>query len=168
MTILVLGSLLLVPAIPRCVTIQEPALQQIGEKVVAVVQTKRTESLNGYLLVICKASLWKDLDQDSDIGPFLKFKTAANNLQAVLAMPKNPKDGSTYCVYLEGNKPIGFVEIKTAEAEKITEKNVAKGYLALEDSTYEPKGLVRFEQGVVHSDNDKPVPTLIVIDDGKK
>lgn len=172
LTILVLGSLSLVPVSRGSVATTQAdnaaTLQHLGERVVAAVQSKRTDSLNGYLLVICKAPLWKDLDKDSDLGPFLRFKAGAKNLDAVVVMPSNPKDGSTYCVYLEGDKPIGFVEVKTAQAEQISDKNVAKGYVALDGGTFETKGQVRFEQGIVHSDDDKPIPTLVIKSDGKQ
>ncbi len=142
--------------------------QRIGEKVVAVIQRKRTESLKGYVLVICKASTWKDLEKDSDLGPFLKHKTAASNLDAIVVMPPHPKEGSTYCIYLQEDRPIGFVEIKTAQGEEITEKNVAKGYISVtEESGHVIEGQVRFEEVVVYSDDNKPIPTLRVISEGK-
>lgn len=141
--------------------------QQIGEKAVIVIKKKRTESLNGYLLVICKAPGWKSLAKDSDLGPFLKYKKAANNLDAVVAMPQNSKDGSTYGIYFQDNRPIGFVEIKTGKGEKITDENVAKAYAAVtEDPDPGAANQIRFESVEVFSDDDQPIPTLKVISDG--
>lgn len=144
------------------------ALQQMGEKAVIVIKRKRTESLNGYLLIICKASSWKALEKDSDLGPFLKHKKAASNLEAIVATPSNAKDGSTYGIYFQDNKPIGFVEIKTGQGERITAENVAKGFVSVtEDPGPGTAGQIRFEIGQVYSDDDQPIPTLTVISDGK-
>lgn len=171
LSIVLAGSLLLICGnFGRAEIRQEDdstALQLLGEKVLAVVQSKRPESLKGYLLIICQAPLWKALAKDADVGPFLRFKTAASDLHAVLVMPANPKNGSTYCVYFEGKKPIGFTEIKTAKGDKITGENVAKAYVALTED-YNVKGQPIFEKGVVHSDDDIPIPTLVVKDDGQK
>src|ERR1044072_2765518 len=84
-----------------------PALQQLGEKAVTIIKKKRAESLNGYMLIVCKAASWKGLEKDSDLGPFLTYKKAAGNLDAIVATPANPKDGSTYVVYFQDNKPNG-------------------------------------------------------------
>ena len=143
-------------------------LQQIGEKAVVVIKRKRTESLNGYLLVMCKSSRWKALEKDSDLGPFLKYKKAAGNLDAIVALPENAKNGSTYGIYFQANKPIGFVEIKTGNGEKITDANVAKAYSAvIEDSDQGGTGRIRFEQVEVESDDSQPIPALKVVDDGQ-
>jgi hypothetical protein len=143
-------------------------LQQMGEKAVVVIKRKRTESLNGYLLIVCKAPRWKALEKDSDLGPFLKYKKPASNLEAIVAMPSNPKDGSTYGIYFQDNKPIGFVEIKTSQGEKVTGENVAKAYAPVtEDAAPATAGEIRFEVGQVFSDDDQPIPTLTVISDGK-
>ena len=143
------------------------SLQQIGTKAVVVIKKRRTESLNGYLLMVCKASSWKALEKDSDLGPFLRHKKAAANLDTIVAMPSNPKNGSTYGIYFQDNKPIGFVEIKTGKGEKISEANVAKAYVPLteepNESTLNP---IRFEEGRAFSDDDVPIPTLQVVDDG--
>ena len=145
-----------------------PTLQQIGEKAVVVIKRKRTESLNGYLLVMCKSSRWKALEKDSDLGPFLKYKKAASNLDAIVALPENAKNGSTYGIYFQDNKPIGFVEIKTGQGEKISDANVAKAYSAvIEDSDQGATGRIRFEPVEVESDDSQPIPALKVVDDGQ-
>ena len=145
-----------------------PTLQQMGEKAVLIIKRKRTESLNGYLLVVCKASNWKTLEKDSDLGPFLRYKKAAGNLDAIVAMPSNPKDGSTYGIYFQDNRPIGFVEIKTGQGEKISVENLAKAHASVtEDSDPGPATKIRFETGQVYSDDNEPIPTLTVISDGQ-
>ena len=144
-----------------------PTLQHHGAKAVLVIKKKRTESLNGYLLIVCNAPDWKSLEKDSDLGPFLKYKKAASNL-VVVAMPENAKGDSTYAIYFQDNKPIGFVEIKTSKGEKITEANVAKAYTAVtEDSDRGATDQIRFEPVELFSDDDKPIPTLKVISDGQ-
>lgn len=144
-----------------------PTLQQIGAKAVFVIKKKRTESLNGYLLILCKAASWKALEKDSDLGPFLRYKKAASNLDAIVAMPSDPKDGSTYGVYFQDYKPIGFVEIKTGKGEKVTEENLSKAYTAVtEDPGPSGAGEISFETGQAYSDDDVPIPTLKVISDG--
>lgn len=148
-----------------------PALQQtpektMGGKAVLVIKRKRTESLKGYLLIVCKASLWKALEKDSDLGPFLKHKKAASNLEAIVAMPENMKNGSTYAVYFQDNKPIGLVEIKTGQGEKVTPENIAKAYTPItEDVDQGAANQISFETGQVYSDDDKPIPTLQVVSD---
>jgi uncharacterized protein involved in high-affinity Fe2+ transport len=140
----------------------------MGEKAVIVIKRKRTESLNGYLLVVCKAPSWKALEKDSDLGPFLKYKKAARNLDAIVAMPSNPKDGSTYGIYFQDNRPIGFVEIKTGQGEQLTQDNLAKAYVSvMEASDHGTAGQIRFEIGQVYSDDNQPIPTLTVINDGQ-
>jgi uncharacterized protein involved in high-affinity Fe2+ transport len=147
---------------------EKDALQQLGQKAVLVIKKKTTESLNGYLLIVCKASGWKALAKDSDLGPFLKYKKAAGNLDAVVAMPANAKDGSTYGVYFEDGKPNGFVEIKTGKGEKLTEANVAKGYAPVgEDSASGATDQIRFEAVEVFTDDNTPIPTLKVVSDGQ-
>jgi hypothetical protein len=142
-------------------------LQQLGEKAVVVIKKKRTESLKGYLLVVCKAASWKALEKDSDLGPFLKHKKAPSNLDLIVAMASNPKDGTTYAIYFQDNKPIGFVEIKTGQGEKVTPESVAKAYSEVtEDSAQGTAGQIRFQIVEVTSDNDVPIPALEVIDDG--
>lgn len=146
-----------------------PTLEQIGEKAVLVIKKKRTESLNGYLLLVCKAPGWKTLEKDSDLGPFLRYKKAANNLDAIVAMPANVKEGSTYGIYFQDNKPIGFVEIKTGKGEKITAENIAKAYVSItEEIDPGSAGQIRFKRGQVSSDNDEPIPTLEVISDSQQ
>ena len=148
-----------------------PALQQtaektMGGKAVLVIKRKRTESLKGYLLIVCKASLWKALEKDSDLGPFLKHKKAASNLEAIVAMPENPKNGSTYAVYFQDNKPIGLVEIKTGQGEKVTQENIAKAYTPItEDVDQGAANQISFETKQVYSDDDQPIPTLQVVSD---
>lgn len=144
-----------------------PTHQQIGEKAVLTIRKRRAESLNGYLLVVCKASDWKALEKDADLGPFLKYKKGAGNLDLIVAMPEDAKNGSTYGVYFQGNKPIGFAEIKTGQGEKISQDSLAKAYVSLtEDSDQGAAGQIRFEAGQVYSDDDKPIPTLKVLSDG--
>ena len=145
-----------------------PTFEQMGEKAVTVIKKKRTESLNGYLLILCKAASWKDMEKDSDLGPFLKYKKAAANLDAIVAMPPSAKEGSTYGVYFQDHKPIGVVEIKTGKGEKITEANVGKAYVSVEDSDQGNTGQIRFEKVEVYSDDDKPIPALQVVSDGAK
>lgn len=140
-------------------------LHQLCEKAVAVIKKKRTESLNGYLLIVCKAPRWKSLQKDSDLGPFLKYKKAASNLDAIVATPSNAKDGSTYAIYFQDNKPIGFVEIKTGKGEKVTEENIAKAYSSVTEGPGSTSQ-IRFETGEVYSDDNQPIPTLTVISDG--
>ena len=145
-----------------------PTLQHLGAKAVLIIKKKRTESLNGYLLIVCRAPDWKSLEKDSDLGPFLKYKKAASNLDVVVAMPENAKGDSTYSIYFQDNKPIGFVEIKTSKGEKITEANVAKAYTSVtEDSDRGATDQIRFEPVELFSDDDKPIPTLKVISDGQ-
>lgn len=142
-----------------------PTLQQMGEKAVLTIKKKRAESLSGYLLVICKASIWKALEKDADLGPFLKYKKADSNLDVIVAMPENPKNGSTYGIYFQDNKPIGFAEIKTGQGETVTQDSLAKAYV----SVTEESGAVdqiRFETVEVVSDDDKPIPALRVLSDG--
>lgn len=140
---------------------------EIGAKAVVVIKKRRTESLNGYLLIVCKASGWKSLEKDSDLGPFLRHKKPANNLDAIVAMPENPKDGSTYGIYFQDHKPIGFVEIKTGKGEKINPENVAKAYISItEASDPGTANQIRFQPGEAYTDDDKPIPTLKVVSDG--
>ena len=147
---------------------EKDALQQLGQKAVLVIKKNRTESLNGYLLIVCKASGWKALSKDSDLGPFLKYKKAASNLDAVVAMPENTKDGSTYGVYFEDGKPTGLVEIKTGKGETITDANVAKGYAPVaEDSASGATDQIRFEAVEVFTDDNTPIPTLKVVSEGQ-
>lgn len=142
-------------------------LLKLGGKAVIVIKKKRTESLNGYLLVVCRAPMWKALEKDSDLGPFIKHKKAASDLDLIVATPANPKDGSTYGIYFQDEKPIGFVEIKTGQGEKLTPANVAKAYVPVtDDPNPNPDGPVRFEIGEVYSDDDQPIPTLTVVGDG--
>ena len=146
-----------------------PTLEQIGEKAVTVIKKKRTESLNGYLLIVCKAPSWKVLEKDSDLGPFLRYKKAAKNLDAIVAMPSNVKEGSTYGVYFQDNKPIGFVEIKTGKGETITEENLAKAYVSItEEIDQGSAGQIRFKRGEAYSDNNEPITTLEVISDNQQ
>ncbi len=144
-----------------------PALQQLGEKAVILIKKKRAESLNGYMLIVCKAASWKSLEKDSDLGPFLRYKTAAGNLDAIVATPANPKDGSTYGIYFQDNRPNGFVEIKTGKGEKVTSENVAKAYTAVTEDSDSVAKQIRFELGEVYSDDNQPIPTLTVVSDGQ-
>jgi len=171
LTALIVGNLALLFAVKVHSTNYQgisPTLLQMGQKAVIVIKRKRTESLNGYLLIVCKAPGWKALEKDSDLGPFLKYKKPASNLDAIVAMPSDPKEGSTYGIYFQDNRPIGFVEIKTGQGEKITQDNVAKAYvLVTEDSEQGTATQIRFEIGQVYSDDNQPIPTLTVINDGQ-
>lgn len=169
-TIFIVGSLAVLLAVKAFgANYQEknsPTLQQLGEKAVLIIKQQRTASLNGYVLVVCKASLWKTLEQDSDLGPFLKYKKAANNLDAIVALPETPKSGSTYGVYFQDNRPIGFVEVKTAQGEKISVETLAKAYVSVtEDSDRGAANSIRFEEVETYSDDNKPIPTLKVVSD---
>ena len=147
-------------------------LQQIGathiaEKAVLIIKKKRSESLNGYLLIVSRAASWKSLEKDSDLGPFLKHKKAASNLDVVVAMPSDAKSGSTYGIYFQDNKPIGFVEIKTGKDEEISQENITKAYVSVtEDSDQGAAGKIRFKAVDVFSDDDQRIPALEVVSDG--
>lgn len=168
LAILIVSNLAFVFAVKaHCTNHQDSPLQQLGKKAVIVIKKKRTESLNGYLLLVCTASSWKSLEKDSELGPFLRHKKAAGNIDAIVAMPSDPKDGSTYGIYFQDNKPIGFVEIKTDQGEKITPENLAKGYVSVtEEPDRGTADQIRFEISEAYSDDNQPIPTLKVISDG--
>lgn len=148
--------------------LQQIGAQQIAEKAVLVIKKKRSESLNGYLLIVSKAASWKSLEKDSDLGPFLRHKKAASNLDVIVAMPSDAKSGSTYGIYFQDNKPIGFVEIKTSKGEDISPENITKAYVSVtEDFDQGAASQIRFKAVDVFSDDDQRIPALEVISDGQ-
>jgi len=165
---LIVGNLALLSAFAGHLTNYQgkDSLQHIAEKAVITIKKKRTESLNGYLLVVCKAATWKSLEKDSDLGPFLKYKKGAGNLDLVVAMPSNAKDGSTYGIYFQDSRPIGFVEIMTGKGEKISDANVVKAYTPVTEDSERAADQIRFEEVEVFTDDNQPLPTLKVVSDG--
>lgn len=124
------------------------------------------QSLVGYVGVYIDEATWNGFSNDSDLGPFLKFKEPKNNRSAVVLISGTSQ--FVFCTYFDGASPFGTVALHPPGKHKIEANEVEAAYKTVtHDLTDGTVAELRFDEGTIETDDGKIVASFKIVGEEK-
>lgn len=107
----------------------------VASATVAAVHLRDSVDLKDYYILLCPSTIWIELLGDGGAGPFVKHARSIESDLAAIVLPSRMGTMPSFGVFFKRGKPVGLARIAAEDREGATGRDVARGYLAIPDST---------------------------------
>lgn len=132
---------------------------RLADLSVDVIQSKASPKLENFLFIVCVGKAVSSLEKDGDAGAFVRHLKKVKGTSAVIATPLEAGKDVSYCVYFDGEKPIG-IAVGGKDTKKTTDSDIGKSYTAIQGDV--PRGKKRpvLVGGEIQTDDGVKVPAF--------
>lgn len=110
------------------------SVRDVAGATVAAVHFRNRIDLKDYYILLCPSGDWNGLLSDGEVGPFVAHGRKLQSDLAAIVLPSRMGTMPSFGVFFRRGRPIGLARLAAEAREGATERDVARGYLAIADS----------------------------------